>query len=336
MKPLFHLISIALLSIFIIGCTSTDSSDTEATANTKADTSSMNTTSDKSSDSIEHPRDPIYANDTLNKYVAQLKAIDEKREEDYYERYASIKGTYGDVYFFEGKVAKTSFSDSDIGMNGSYVCYYNAQEQLVMIEAHDHGNTWYRQECFVLINDTLYEDIYRGEYGDSLIKRSFNFKVADQSWMDKNLYNKTKRRAKFLMQEAVYNQVTLPGTRYYQGMIDGKHAIQMKLHIDNTSGHGKYHYESSSEAIDLSAQIKNDSIIITEQHNGTVRGKFKGILSDNYSISGTWINKENTKSYPFNLELARTYKTTDGNYLQSVAITPEEIEKYGNQVFGVD
>lgn len=65
-------------------------------------------------------------------------------------------------------------------------------------------------------------------------------------------YKNTLKRAIHLKQEAIYNQTTLDGTRYYNGSINKKHKIQMQLVEFNDWAYGKYHYEKSNSDLKLS------------------------------------------------------------------------------------
>ena len=279
---------------------------------------------------------PVYANDSLNTYVSSILKLDKERKDYYYMRHASIKSASGEVYFLNGKVIKTTFPDLKIGVNGTYNCYYDENENLVVIGAYDHANTWYREEYFVLKNETLFDDTYNGEYTDKEIKRDFKFKKTENSWMDKNLFDQTKRRAMFLKEDAIYNQLTYSGTRYYQGFIGGKHKIHMRLNEFKNSGHGEYHYDKVSKSIKLTAKMEEDSIVITEEYNDSITGVFMGVKQEDFSIEGHWMNPDRSKKLYFILSPSRNYITTDGRELKSINITPEEIEIYGDQMFRTD
>lgn len=274
-------------------------------------------------------------NDSLNLYISRIIELDNDHESDYYMRYASIEGTFGNVYFLNGKVKKVTFSESEIGINGMFICYYDNDENLVLIATYDHANTWYREDFFVLKNDTLYDDSNYGEYANSLPLK-IELKKAKESWMNEDLYFNTKRRAKFLKEEAIYNQQTLTGTRYYQGFIDGKYEVFMKLNEYENWGSGQYHYKNATNSLQLFARFTNDSIVITEKLDDSITGVFNGIRQEDYSIKGEWVNADSSNTLPFVLKPSNYYLTTNGNYLKSIDITPEDVNQYGNQVFGVD
>lgn len=336
MKPTNLFLITLLLMVLITGCNfsnSTNEMNSEQVENHKTVSSEEGLSNHEIDQTYSNSK---YINDTLSNYVSRIKNLDKEREKEYYKRSASIKDTYGDVYFFNGKVKKAVFSEPQIGINGIFICYYDGSENLVLIETNDHANTWYREEYFLFRNDTLFEDSYYGEYADSTLERVFSFNIAEKSWMNKDLFNETKRRALFLKQEAIYNQQILSGTRYYHGLIDGKYKIQMRLNQDENWGYGDYHYEKASESIDLSARIQEDSISITEKYNDSVTGIFKGMIQKDFSIRGIWMNQDNSKQFPFVLTPARDFLTKEGKYLRSINITPEDIEIYGNQVFGTD
>ena len=149
-------------------------------------------------------------------------------------------------------------------------------------------------------------------------------------------YKNTLKRAIHLKQEAVYNQTTLDGTRYYNGSINEKHKVQMQLVEFNDWAYGNYHYEKSNSDLKLSVSYDQDSIIITESIKDQKTGVFRGVKNENGEINGIWENIEKTKKFPFNLAPSRSFVTIKGEELKSINITPEEIEMYGNQVFGID
>ena len=272
-------------------------------------------------------------NNILIKTIKESNLIE--KEGSYYERKASIEGTFGDVHFYKGKAKKITFSDEEIGINGQYICFFDSLEKLTFISAFDHGNTWFREEYFVLKDNKILSFFKMGDFSDES-KVEIKLKENDESWMTVEKYNNTLERAIHLKQEAIYNQTTLDGTRYYNGLIYEKHKIQMQLIEFNDWAYGKYHYEKSTSNLKLSVSYDQDSIIITESIKDQKTGVFRGVKNENGEINGIWENIEKTKRFPFNLVPSKTFTTIKGEVLKSINITPEEIEMYGNQVFGID
>jgi hypothetical protein len=275
--------------------------------------------------------------DRLNKIlISTIKENNSlEKEGKYYERKASIKGTFGDVHFYKGKAKKITFSEEEIGINGQYICFFDSLERLIFISAFDHGNTWYREEYFLLQDDKVLSYFKMGDFSDES-KIEVKLKEDEKSWMTIEKYQNTLKRAIQLKQEAIYNQTTLDGTRYYNGSINEKHKVQMQLVEFNDWAYGKYHYEKSNSDLKLSVSYNQDSITITETIEGKKTGIFKGLKNENGEINGFWQDTDKTKRLPFHLAPSRSFVTIHGEVLQSISITPEEIKTYGNQVFGMD
>lgn len=278
-------------------------------------------------------KDTINLNKTIEETIKRSNQLDKK--ESYYSRTVSVEGTFGNVHFYNGTASKIVFSDEEIGMNGQYICYFDAKENLIFITAFDHGNTWYRNEYFVVDNNTLFTYFDLGDFADG-VSSDIQLTKPKESWMTLEKYEKTRERANHLKQEAIYNQTELEGTRYYSGLIDQKHEVFMQLNEFNDWAYGKYHYNKNSSDLSLSVKFKEDSIIMTESVKDQKTGIFRGVKNENGEINGFWENIEKTKKLPFKLSPSKTYTTIKGEVLKSIKITPEEVEMYGNQLFGTD
>lgn len=93
-------------------------------------------------------------------------------------------------------------------------------------------------------------------------------------------------------------------TRVYEGMINGKYAIEMTL----TSGGGSYYtgeyfYTKNKTPIQLRGQLTDDSrhLVLEEYVGMNMTGKFEGTLSGR-RYYGTWTSADGEKSYPFEVK----------------------------------
>lgn len=325
---MFRVILLIVSFLYLVSCSSTSEEKID-----NENITSINTVD--SSDVLIRPEE-IYSDlDTLILNILFEDEITEKNTH-YYLRKVALKEVYGDVYFYNGKTKKVSFHSSDIGLNGVYTCYYNDNESIQFVEAYDHGNDWYRKEFFMEHKGILLQDIINGEFSVNTTP-TIALHQATNTWMTLSQLEEVMRTANGLMQQAVYNQKSLEGTRYYYGKIDAKYDIYMQVNEYETWGYGKYHYANASSSLSINLEYSKDSVFITEKDNDKTTGYFKGIKdASNSTITGTWEGVNNEKRMPFTLTETDYYITTEGKELKTINITPEDIEMYGNQVFGTD
>jgi|GEM_PF-5172894 len=85
----------------------------------------------------------------------------------------------------------------------------------------------------------------------------------------------------------------------FSGTINNKYKIEVNLSNENSTLRGSYFYIGKNSKLILSGQIQADgAFVIEELAQGELTGKFVGRLTGNTG-TGTWMNKSNTSSLPF-------------------------------------
>jgi len=89
----------------------------------------------------------------------------------------------------------------------------------------------------------------------------------------------------------------------YEGNINGKYEIMMKITSDNGEINGSYFYKKNGIKIDIKGNLKNNgSIVLNEfDKNGNQTGIFKGNLKNEHKIIGKWSKPNGKNNMDFKL-----------------------------------
>lgn len=91
----------------------------------------------------------------------------------------------------------------------------------------------------------------------------------------------------------------------YKGSINNNYAIEVELLRFDSDLYGSYSYEGKKGSLSLRGSLEDTGEIIFTEYNskGETTGSFEGKMKED-QITGTWYNKNKTKSMPFSLTQA--------------------------------
>jgi hypothetical protein len=102
---------------------------------------------------------------------------------------------------------------------------------------------------------------------------------------------------------AVASSPALPASfdRFYRGTIGDGLGVTMHLTKNGATLVGTYAYDSTKRDISLTGTIDDKALALSETVDGRSTGSFKGAVSNDGRLVGTWADAAGTKSLPFTL-----------------------------------
>ena len=250
------------------------------------------------------------------KITATLKYYEAPTNNEHlYHRQVSLGKTFGDAYFYNGKIAKVSWGDDEVGINGSYTCWYNQNEELVFISSYNHGNDWEMNNYFIPNN----EEIIYMEGGSEKHSAQQDPKI-QESFLSLLRYKELSKIGQLIHEGAIRGEKVYPGTRFYTGTIDDK-SVHVKLNIFNDWASGSFHYDSQELSIQLTGKVEKERISLTAKDLATeeIIGNITGHFEMNSFINGTWSNDQDTIQSKVNLTLSQTHADAAGTTLFGIS-----------------
>lgn len=105
----------------------------------------------------------------------------------------------------------------------------------------------------------------------------------------------------------------------FEGKIDDKYKIMMKITSDDGIISGKYFYKSNGVELKLSGEINNGNIILKEfNKDSNQTGMFKGKIINNEKIIGEWSKPDGNKIMNFKLIESNTDYSTALNQSKNI------------------
>jgi len=108
---------------------------------------------------------------------------------------------------------------------------------------------------------------------------------------------KNEKQEKPTKKQTVKTEINNDFIKTYEGNINGKYEIMMKLISDNGEIKGSYFYKKNGIKLDIKGNLRNDSLITLNEFdtNGNQTGLFKGKMVSKSKIIGKW-SKPNGKN----------------------------------------
>ena len=102
-------------------------------------------------------------------------------------------------------------------------------------------------------------------------------------------------------QVQVASNIQLNFERTFQGQIDAKHDIVLKINAAGGKITGTYFYKISKTEIKVEGNLDNrGNLTLTESNQfNTITGHFTGMMTNNNKIAGTWRNANGDIQLPF-------------------------------------
>ena len=215
--------------------------------------------------------------------------------------------TNAEANFYEGQIQTVRWNDSEAGMNALRTFMFE-DKRIIFSTINDHGNNWYR------VNYTYPEPgigcvayITMGDFsdGDETAAISLDEKVVKFS---------CNYPAQYLAQKIYQTAIQQHGNRvrFYRGQIGKELSVYLKWERDGENLKGAYHYIGKPAEISLNGYLVGDSIRLFESHEGEITGSFAGTLKEDETIEGFWLNTDQSKKLPFQLQRQRLYLGPNG------------------------
>lgn len=299
--------------------------------------SKMDSTNDATVDTIQgiaqddaknHPiiEDRNQLNEIKNAIIEQCGHYEDLSNKGLlFSRYVEMEEVYGDTYFHDGQIYLVSWHDEELGINGSYRCYFNENSEVTLIERFNHDGRTCSATYYRLWNDEIVPFSYIGQFPKdgkyTYSEASYDEQLAATGALSKEDYNKIVRIAKSLAHAALSNQEATIGTRYYKGTIANDYPIQVNLNLSTNFIRGAYHYDNSDEALSIYGDVVNGLVQLKEKNpsDDKITGFFKGSIAADGSMFGWWNNADKTKEFPFELQPSETYTTTNGTVVKGLS-----------------
>lgn len=112
--------------------------------------------------------------------------------------------------------------------------------------------------------------------------------------------NTNKKESKSLIKKEIVNNTFI---RTFEGNINGKYEILMKITSDNGKVKGSYYYKKSNIKLELKGNLQSDGKIIMNEFDkeGNQTGIFQGTMENNQKITGIWKKPNGKNEMKFSL-----------------------------------
>lgn len=122
----------------------------------------------------------------------------------------------------------------------------------------------------------------------------------------------------------------------YKGTINNDISIEMSIYPLEKEIVGTYFYEKQGKKIKLQGKAVQKEIILYEyDETGKNTGMFKGVMSTDDKITGTWISADNKKYYPFTLSLKSILPGVEYGKRYMMALNTkndQDVEEFANKI----
>lgn len=246
-----------------------------------------------------------------------LTQIDSREEKGALTTYSlALTGiTNPEVSFFEGKVQRVRWNDTEAGVNGSYTVVFE-DDRIPFWYSSDHGMNWFMYHYSYTDYDLgCIPYIWNGELPG---KEDPPHQMAvDEKVVEFSCQNQVEYLARKLYQVALHTYGN--HERFYKGKIAGKHVVHLKWERAGEKLTGAYHYDQKDQELGIAGYQMRDSVWLTETWKGDTTGFIEGTLSEKEELRGYWYSADRAKKMPINLQRQSQYFGPGGEISYSAA-----------------
>lgn len=227
----------------------------------------------------------------------------------------TVEQAYGNVSFYGGKVVAATWQTDPYEPEVSV--YFDDNEEVMMFSLLSKGSDYFSELFYFKTEDDLVILEKSGYFGEE----NYPLKMAPrQNWASE--YLNSGIGVEFMGQlfhaTAVRQATSSQGTCYYKGTINKTMPIWLRFNRKGDWATGDYRYAKGTSSLSITADFKQNNLVLTEKVGDEVTGKFTGTIEVNGNISGKWKSADGKRVFPFELQRTNKFELENGEVLFTV------------------